>query len=164
MLWIKAYYHIRAFWIKLFWKLIYGNRLRMGEKTTFRRNFTIALEDTGVVTIGAGCFFNHDCSISCRGDVQIGNETLFGENVKIYDHNHHFNKKGVLFFNQGMSIGKVEIGENCWIGSNVVVLKDAHIGNNCVIGAGCVVSGIVPDNTILKNKSNYIKEHIKFKG
>ena len=148
----------------IWYKCIYRKRISIGKKTRWRKRFSVIIEDNASLKIGDNCKFNYDCSIACLGKIDIGANSIFGENVKIYDHNHHFNKKGVLFFNQGMSIGKVEIGENCWIGSNVVVLKDAHIGNNCVIGAGCVVSGIVPDNTILKNKSNYIKEHIKFKG
>lgn len=53
---VKAYYHIHAFWVKLFWKIIYGSKLNIGEKTTFRRNFTIAVEDMGVVRIGTSCF------------------------------------------------------------------------------------------------------------
>lgn len=160
MLWIKAYYHIRAFWIKLFWKLIYGNRLRMGEKTTFRRNFTIAFEDTGVVTIGAGCFFNHDCSISCRGDVQIGNETLFGENVKIYDHNHRFAETGPIK-EQGYSVGEIRIGNHCWIGSNVTFLKGAQVGDGCVIGTGCIINGPIPENTIVTTQPQYYVQPIE---
>ena len=31
------------------------------------------------------------------------------------------------------------------------------IGNNCVIGAGCVISGKVEDNTILKFSAKYQK-------
>ncbi|UHA57884.1 hypothetical protein KDJ21_013390 [Metabacillus litoralis] len=44
------------------------------------------------------------------------------------------------------------IGENVWIGSNVVILRDTHIGDNVVIAAGSVVKGNVPSNTIYLNK------------
>ena len=93
----------------------------------------------------------------------IGHHTLFGENVKIYDHNHVFNKKNEYVVNQGFSTGKVIIGNNCWIGSNTVILKGSRIGNNCVIGAGCVISGEIPDGTIVKRKNNLIFESINFK-
>lgn len=94
--------------------------------------------------------FNYNCSLTSLGKIEIGDHTIFGESVKIYDHNHHFNKKNMNVSEQGMSIGKVRIGRNCWIGSNVVILKGSTIGNNCVIGAGCIVSGNIPDGMIMK--------------
>ena len=151
---VKAYYHIHAFWVKLFWKINYGSKLNIGEKTTFRRNFTIAVEDMGVVRIGTSCFFNHDCSISCRGTVEIGNGTLFGENVKIYDHNHRFAKTAPIK-EQGYSIGKIQIGDHWWIGSNVTFLKGAQVGNGCVIGTGCIIDGLIPENTIVTMRPQY---------
>ena len=34
----------------------------------------------------------------------------------------------------------VEIGDNCWIGSNVTIFQE-RIGNNCKIFPGSVISG-----------------------
>lgn len=42
------------------------------------------------------------------------------------------------------------IGNHCWIGSNVTILKETHIGDNCVIGAGLVISGKIKDGTLKK--------------
>lgn len=64
---------------------------------------------------------------------------------------------------QGMAIGEVNIGNNCWIGSNVIILKGADIGDNCVIGAGAIISGKIPDNTLVRTKNNYETETIQFK-
>ena len=44
-----------------------------------------------------------------------------------------------------------------------MILKGSRIGNNCVIGAGCVISGEIPDGTIVKRKNNLIFESINFK-
>ena len=43
----------------------------------------------------------------------------------------------------------------------MVILKGTHIGKNCVIGANCVVSGIIPDNTIVRQKDNLIIEEMR---
>ena len=40
----------------------------------------------------------------------------------------------------------IEIGNNCWLGGNVIVLPGVKIGNGCVIGAGSVVTHDIPDN------------------
>lgn len=55
------------------------------------------------------------------------------------------------FFNHHCSIGdggKVKIGNNVWIGSNVTLLSGVKIGNNAVIGAGSVVTKDISDNTL----------------
>lgn len=44
----------------------------------------------------------------------------------------------------------VSIGENVFIGSNVMILQGVSIGNNSVIGAGSVITSDVPDNKIVK--------------
>ena len=85
-----------------------------------------------------------------------------GENVKVYDHNHRFNIENTLISEQGFSVGEVSIGENCWIGSNVIILKDAKIGNNCVIAAGSVINDVIPDNSIVRNNIKIDIERINF--
>ena len=51
--------------------------------------------------------------------------------------------------NSGYEFGKpVTIGDNVWLGSNVVVCPGVTIGDNAVIGAGSVVTKDVPENVI----------------
>lgn len=82
--------------------------------------------------------------------------------MKIYDHNHRFNQHKAIKL-QGFSNGNVVIGCRCWVGSNVTILKGTEIGNNCVIGAGCIISGKVPDNSIVKPVQNITIEIIRYK-
>ncbi len=42
----------------------------------------------------------------------------------------------------------VTIGNNVWIGSNVVVMPGVTIGDNTVIGAGSVVTKDIPANVV----------------
>ena len=42
----------------------------------------------------------------------------------------------------------IHIGNNVWIGANVVVLPGVTIGENSIIGAGSVVSARTPANVI----------------
>lgn len=80
--------------------------------------------------------------------------------MKIYDHNHRFNQH-IEIKQQGFSNGSVIIGQHCWMGSNVMILKNTVIGDNCVIGAGTVVSGTIPSNSIVKAGSKYVVWKIK---
>lgn len=160
MIVMKIWFHVMCFIKKIFYKIVYGNRLSTGKNTTWRRNFLVMLEKEGKVLIGDNCFFNNDCTIGANKLVEIGEGTIFGENVKIYDHNHKFADLKKSIKEQGFSNGTVHIGCHCWIGSNVNILKNADIGNNCVIGAGCVISGKIEDNTIVKvnQKAQYLEE------
>jgi acetyltransferase-like isoleucine patch superfamily enzyme len=114
-----------------------------------RNGFCVRICECGILSIGQRVFFNNYCSITCRRKINIGNDCIFGENVKLYDHNHIYTNIDKSVSEQGYSDGEIIIGNNVWIGSNVVILKDVHIGNNCVVGAGCVVYRNVPDNTIM---------------
>lgn len=91
-------------------------------------------------------FFNRDCSITSLGKIKIGNDCIFGENVKIYDHNHRTDATKGPFRKQGYVIGRVEIGSNVWIGSDVLILPNIRIGDNVIIAAGAIVTKDIPDN------------------
>lgn len=44
------------------------------------------------------------------------------------------------------------IGDNVWLGANVVALKDVTIGDNAVVAANSVVSKDIPANTLFYEK------------
>ncbi len=53
----------------------------------------------------------------------------------------------------------ITIGEGCFIGSNVIILKGTELGKNVVVGAGSVVSGVFPDNVIIGGVPAKILKH-----
>lgn len=157
---IKLIYHINAFFKKIAFKLIYGKKIKFGRHVTFRKSFSLMIDKNAKISIGNNVFFNNYCTISSMSGVSIGNDCIFGEGVKIYDNDHAFNKEAKIK-DSGYHVSAIEIGDNCWIANNVIILRGAKIGSNCVIGAGCIVRGGIPDNTILKNKDNYVQETIR---
>lgn len=42
----------------------------------------------------------------------------------------------------------IAVGDNVYIGNNVIILPGVKIGNNVVIGAGAIVSRDIPDNSV----------------
>lgn len=107
-------------------------------KVIVRRNLHIFC-DGGTVSLGDGAFLNNNCSLNSMAGISIGDDTLFGENVKIYDHDHVINPDGTISKTQ-FHIAPVSIGRNCWIGSNATILKGVTICDGVVIGAGAVVA------------------------
>ena len=136
---------------ELFLKFYYKDKICIKGKVLMRKGRFINISENGLLVIGDNCFFNNYCSINCKNKIIIGDDCLFGEGVKIYDHNHKFYDTSLKIREQGYSCDEIKIGNNCWIGSNVTILKGVKIGNNVVIGANCLVYKSVPDNSIIKN-------------
>jgi acetyltransferase-like isoleucine patch superfamily enzyme len=132
--------------------LAFASSLEIGDECIFRNDNTITLSD-GRLTIGERNFFNNGCSINCLGVITIGHSNLFGENVKLYDHNHRFSELATRIGDQGFKIGSITIGSNCWIGSNTVILNNVTIGDNVVVGANNLIHESIPSNTVVKANS-----------
>ena len=139
--------------MKLFY-FIGGGQLEIGKNVTFRKGFSVMIDKHGSLKIGNNVFFNNYCSLNANESIEIGEGTLFGENVRVYDHNHCYKDVNIPIKDQGFTSSPVVIGKHCWIASNVTILKGVHIGDNSVIGAGCVVYKDVPDNTVVVNKQD----------
>ena len=125
-------------------------RLYLGENCTFRQRCNLALNFSSRLTIGKGNFFNNDCSITCLNNIIIGETNLFGEGVKLYDHNHEFRNKTMLIQEQGFKAGQIKIGDNCWFGSNCIILNNVTIGDNVIVGANVLVYKSIESNTIVR--------------
>lgn len=161
MIFLKVFWHLKALLKILFYKIIFFNKIKIGNNFTFRNNFSL-LADGGKIIIGNNVFFNNNCSIVSHGKISIDDNCIFGENVKIYDNNHRFNNFNMNVKEQGFSIGEIKIGKNCWLANNVIVLKGAEIGDNVLIGAGCIIKEKIPSNTIVSMNCNLAKEPINY--
>lgn len=183
---------LHTFWSKLLWRLFYGKQVVVGKNTAFdtgstlringknnrkqaflveensifRQDVRIKIGKEGFIKIGDNAFFNDRCHITALTGITIGSGCLFGTNVSIFDHNHRFNLRDLRPGKQGFTQARVVIGENSWLGANVVVLKGVTIGKNCVVGANCVVSKDLPDNTVmtLKHDDLYNYSKVRFKN
>ncbi|MGI4885370.1 MAG: acyltransferase [Janthinobacterium lividum] len=130
-------------------------KLVLKNNNDFRRFCLLSLASDGLLTIGEGNFFNNGCSVTCINEIIIGDNNLFGENIKIYDHNHIFSNIEESIREQGFTKGSVVIGNNCWIGSNCVILNNVAIGDNVIIGANNLIYKSIPSNSIIKAVSGF---------
>jgi acetyltransferase-like isoleucine patch superfamily enzyme len=80
--------------------------------------------------------------------ILIGDDCLFGPNVVIVAANHNTYPRGSLIRNSGFVVGKIIIGNGCWIGANVTITSGVIIGNGSVIGANSVVTHNIPPYVI----------------
>lgn len=160
MIYYKIKYHIFSLFKVWWYKIIFLGKIKTGKNLQFRKGFCLMI-DTGMFVVGDNVFFNHYCSVGIMNLVTIGDGTIFGENVKIYDHNHIYSNPDKLIKYQGYTSAPILIGKHCWIGSNVTILKGVTIGDNSVIGAGCVIYKDIPNNSIVINKQDFEIKIIK---
>lgn len=98
------------------------------------------------IEVGKNCFINYNCVILDNAKVKIGDNCLIAPNVAIYTAGHTLHPDArSLGYEYGIEI---TIGDNVWIGGNVVICPGVHIGSNVVIGAGSVVTRDIPDWTL----------------
>ena len=83
------------------------------------------------------------------GPVSIGNNVNLAQGITVTALNHNFDDATKRIDEQGVSTKPVVIGNDVWIGANVVVLPGVTIGSHCVVAAGAVVTKDVPDRTLV---------------
>lgn len=107
------------------------NNVSVGDHTIFYspRHTTVDVQKPYLVSIGSYCkittgviILAHDYSISVARHV-------FGEFI-------------------GGTV-PTKIGDNCFLGMNLIILPGTTIGNNCIVGAGAVVRGEYPDHVVI---------------
>lgn len=80
--------------------------------------------------------------------IEIGNNVTITQNVVFHTHDggvHLFRKE-----HPGMNVfGKIRIGNNVFIGSNVIIMPNVTIGNNVVVGSGSIVTKDISDNLVV---------------
>ena len=96
------------------------------------------------IEAGEKVFFNFNCVVLDVMKVKIGSRTLFGPNVQIYTATHPMNFQERA---TGLEYAKpIVIGEDVWVGGNVVICPGVTIGDRSVIGAGSVVTKDIPED------------------
>ena len=153
--------------------------INIGQRNKFNRD--VSLNSSGYIEIGSRCEFKNNVDLQANGGkliihdgvfinsntlivacdkIEIGEGTAFGSGIKIYDHDHIFLADGCQPWNKQIT-DEVCIGKNCWIGSNVIILRGTKIGDNCIIGAGCIIKGIIPEKSKVIQKNETIITCIK---
>lgn len=136
-------------------RLDFMSYISFGKGVFIEKNSLLSAVDGGRLTLGKMVGINRNSMIMCHDKVCIGDNTIMGPGVYIYDHDHIFDSKDGVRRNEYIT-SPISIGKNCWIGANTVILRGTTIGDNCLIAAGCVVKGNYPDGSVVIQKREEI--------
>jgi acetyltransferase-like isoleucine patch superfamily enzyme len=125
-----------------------------------------SLADPIVLRIGDRCVIGRGTTINAHVGIDIGDDVWTGPNVYITDHNHGYEDVTRPIGPQPIPPGRpVTIGAGSWLGYGAVVLPGARIGRHVVIGASAVVSGEIPDySVVVGNPGRVVKRHVPGEG
>jgi acetyltransferase-like isoleucine patch superfamily enzyme len=122
-----------------------SGRLEIGAEVLFEPGVWITAPGTARVRIGAGTFLNKGVMIAAHQLVEIGEHCLLANGCFVSDASHRYDDPSRPITWQGfIGKGPTRIGDNCWLGANVVVTGGVTIGERCVIGANSVVTRDLP--------------------
>lgn len=157
-------------------KLCIGNNCTI--KSSFLSNLVGLYQRTIIVTrnseseiiIGDNVGIS-GATIYARNSIRIGARTLIGGNVKILDNDFHpieaeYRQAQILeeLTNDSLSHIRskpIEIGKDCFIGVNSIILKGTVLGDGCVVGAGSVVCGKFEPYTVIAGNPAITIKHLQ---
>ncbi len=113
---------------------------------------------TGII-LGENVFMNYDCIMLDGGYIRIGKHTLIGPHCQFYTPQHPMDY--VERREEKETAYPITIGEDCWLGGNVVVCPGVTIGNRCIIAAGSVVTKDIPDDSLAAGVPTVVKRSLK---
>lgn len=138
--------------------LIFGNRVTIGRGVMIRPSSYYGVDLGSGLEIGEGSSIGPFGYIGCSGKVKIGTEVMIGPRCSLFAENHHFKDTSISIKRQGVVQTGISIGNNCWIGSGVIILDGVTIGDNCVIGAGTLVSKSIPSGSkVIDRREQHIE-------
>jgi acetyltransferase-like isoleucine patch superfamily enzyme len=126
-------------------KISLGNDCNLEHDIYFKHDgiwsaeYSIVIDNN--VFIGTGCEFN------IRKRISIGKNSLIASGCRFIDHDHGI-ALGELIGRQDGPEAEIIIGEDVWIGCNVIILKGVTIADGAVVAAGAIVTKSIPKNEI----------------
>ena len=185
------YYRLRTPFLAWLWGVKHGRCLRFQGKTIIRTrhpeeiilgddvvfnaqrstNLVGLIGSTILDTIGGGRISVGDNSgfsavvMSSRSSITIGNHVKVGGNVRIFDHDFHAleaNFRRTAEDLKHIRSKPVTIEDDCFIGTNAIILKGSHLGARTIVAAGSVIFGLkVPPDSLVKGNPARIVSSIE---
>lgn len=96
------------------------------------------------VTIGENCHIYGSVDNGHEFLVSMGNNVTLASGCSLLTHDG--STKKILGYSR---VGRIDIGNDVFIGASSIVLPNVKIGNKVIVGAGSIVTENIPDNSVV---------------
>lgn len=103
------------------------------------------------------------CQIFCANYLRIGKNTVLSSDIFITDVVHSYNDIYTNVLRQDLISGETIIGEFCFIGTGVKIIKPVKIGNHVIVGANSVITNDIPPYCVVAGNPGKIIKTYNFK-
>ncbi len=111
--------------------------------------------------LGSNLVFNINTTIICGDNISIADDVCFGRDVTIRDNNGGHSMSRRVYKDKR----PVTIGQHSWICEQSIVMPGAKIGVGVIVGARSVVSGKIPNFTLVTGSpAQIVDEDIYWKA
>lgn len=191
----KLYYGLRTPFLLWIWGVKHGKKLMFQGTTIIRTRKPVEIVlgnnvifnsqrkanlvgltgPTILETLGGGRIEIGDNSgfssvvMSSRSSIKIGRHVKVGGNVRIFDHDYHSldpEHRRTSEDRKHIRSKPITIEDDCFIGTNAMILKGTHLGARTIVAAGSVVIGldVPPDSMVKGNPATVVTQARRRRG
>jgi len=147
----------------IFWRgrptlVVYGSLTVGNDWKMFGRPYParITIEPGAEIRTGDNFGLNYGVEIYAAKSITMGDNTMIGDMVTIYDTDFHRIDEG-----SEPRVAPITIGDNVWLGRGALVLPGVTIGDHSIVAAGAVVTKDVAARTVVAgNPARVVREVI----
>ena len=140
-------------------ELVFGNNVTIGRGVMIRPSSYYGKDFGKGLVMGDNSSIGPHSYIGCSGKITIGKNVMIGPKCSLFAENHIFSDTEKSIKSQGVSQKGIIIEDDCWIGSNCIILDGVTIGKGSVIGAGTLVSkNVASGSVVIDNRDKSVKK------
>jgi acetyltransferase-like isoleucine patch superfamily enzyme len=114
--------------------------------------FAVRYAEQPTLSIGDNSGIGHSCAFTVGREILIGRNCRVGGGVVFFDTPGHPNDPEARRAGRPATpddVRAIIIGDNVWIGSDVIIFPGVTIGDNSIVAYGSVVMSSVPENVVV---------------
>ena len=121
--------------------------ITIGEGVFVGRNTILSCKN-GEIVIDDHANLGFNCEVFSASRVRVGKSVLIAAYTYLVGGDHLYDRIDMPVLEQGRTARGIDVDDNVWLGTHVVITDGSHVGRDAIIGAGAVVVGEIPEFAI----------------